>query len=133
MGNRSIVRVIPKENTPVEVSLKKRTLLGEMADLSISGIGVTTGKIYYDPKFFTLHSKATLRFKLPIVKAPLNVSGILVNVRHERNTYRLGIRIQPDVYAKGYISQYIAQRQVEIQRELQLMHDLFVQLHSRWR
>lgn len=131
MGNRSIVRVIPKEITPVEVSLKKRTLFTEMADLSISGIGVTTGRIYYDPKFFTLHSRATLRFKLPIAEASLNVSGILVNVRHEHNTYRLGIRIQPNVYAKGYISQYIAQRQVEIQRELQLMHDLFVQLHAR--
>ncbi len=131
IGNRTLTRVTPKEIIVVEIGMKGRTLFGEIADFSMGGIGVRSGAIYYDPRFFVLGARVTLKFELPTAKTPLILSGILANVKRERNYYRLGIRTHLDASVKGSISQYITQRQIEIQRELQLMHDLFVQLHTR--
>lgn len=128
IGKRLLVRVQPKDAIPVEVNLSGTLIKSHMADISVGGLGVTTGLVLYRPSFFTLRSKATVAIHLPNARLPLRLPAVLMNVRGDSSSYRLGFSLTPDASARIVISQYISQRQAEIQRELHMMHEMFLQM-----
>jgi hypothetical protein len=59
----------------------------------------------------------------------VDIHGVIVNTIQEKTNsrYRIGLSILLNDPASGLITQFIAQRQSEIIREIKLMYDLLVQ------
>lgn len=127
IGNRLQVRVQPKDPIPVELAMRGQLIRGHLADISIGGAGIFTTAIFYRPGFFSFKSPATINVYLPTAKTSLKLPGVVVYLRPDVSAYRLGIQVNPDMQTRALISQYVAHRQAEIQRELRQVYDVYYQ------
>jgi hypothetical protein len=131
IGQRSLVRVQPRDPIEVEIRVRRRSLRGNLADISVGGAGVYTNAVLFAPGIFESGTPAALVFRLPNHKGELKLEARVLNsARDRRGGMRLGLHVQPEAGVRAVISQYIAQRQAEIQRELRALAEALYALHK---
>ncbi len=142
VGNRNAVRVKPKEPIPVTLTKKQsnKRVRAELADVSAVGIGVYWFSVFVeDSGDFFRSSNVSMTFRLPDIDRgtmrELTLHGTIMNVIpiDKSQRYRIGMRIMPNTRVQPIVSQYVAQRQTEIIREVKLLHSVLIRLarHKR--
>ena len=128
IGNRRSMRVHPREETPLEMTIKGLNIKGHLADISNDGLGIWTSATFYGPAVFASHTPIVVNLSLEPKKPPLRLPGTVMNVTKISETYRLGVSTTADPANRLAVVQYVSQRQAELQRELRLMSDMFFQI-----
>ncbi|MCI0521830.1 MAG: PilZ domain-containing protein [Chloroflexi bacterium] len=131
IGNRQLVRVQPADQVEVEISVKGRALKGRLADISFSGAGIYTGAILFGSSPFVVNSHASLAIQLPGNRFPVKMMGKIINVIRAAQYTRIGLVLFPDANTRLQVSQYVTQRQAEIQREIRIMYDMLHKLRTQ--
>jgi hypothetical protein len=118
IGNRKAIRVQPKEPCPAYLFSNNQRFLGEIADISLSGIGIFLNIFY--ARCFSIRLPVTLKVLLAQGITLKEISGRVVYLgKANAYTNRLGIEYSLEPPEKELISDYLNQRQVELQQELQ--------------
>jgi len=118
IGKRDLIRVQPRDPIPVEIVYNAARMRAEIADVSLDGMGVFT-HLTILPRL-SVGLKVSLTMRLPGDRNVITVYGKIRNLIRERmDSLRLGMITSGEVNAKSRINAYVAQRQLEIQRELQ--------------
>lgn len=122
MGDRTIVRVEPKEPLPAELSWEY-PLTGEtgsgstlLADLSLNGIGLRY-PVDVTPPGLKPGANVTVEIRLPD-SGLISPAGVILSVTRRENHLRLAARFNPDNPYKVMIFRYLADRRTEIEVEL---------------
>jgi hypothetical protein len=124
VGDRMVARVAPQAPLPVEVVAGGHTLTGQLADISIVGLGLIVSAA--EAAQLRPGSPVNVSLTLPIEpKTPLRLDGAVRSVRPDGSLaehHRIGIRFasqaQPFIF-----HQYIRERQGEIARELKALYE----------
>lgn len=117
---RAAVRVQPPPEKPVEVWVyqKERKAVGTLRDISVNGISL----LLLSPVEFDREAWLEVRLRLENyrMKKVMNVvcRGRVFAQHAGTHPYRLVAVLQPDSINEAYISQYVAQRQIEIIRDV---------------
>jgi hypothetical protein len=115
LGERMMMRVEPKE--PIRVSLKSenKSFDGDIADLSLNGIGICIDQSNYIP---SLKPGTTIMttFDLPI--GHIEMEGVVLSSVKEGDKYRLSLRFNQNGPHKIIIFHYLIDRRAEIESEL---------------
>ena len=133
---RETARVVPRESTPVWVTLKEKNfrIKCEIVDISLEGMGVWLPIEFFVPNRIRRGAEVLLAFELPIPG-----SAQTVEIRGEgtiRNTLgaagyqqkRVGIRTHYERPHNYQISQYIQLRILEIMREMDMTYNALTRL-----
>jgi len=131
-AKRSAVRVQPKDPIPMRLSPSGGAYWsrGQVADISMNGIGVMAFIMKNGMQEFSRHTQVMAVLNLPnengILGKELYLRGEIANIFPLQSLaeYRIGIRTFPDENTRSAISRYSAQRQAEIIRELKMLHNL---------
>lgn len=121
IGHRMTVRVAPRQPVQVPVECGAVAVEGELADLSINGIGLHLSTA----QAAAFRPRAVVRLRLPLpgtTTAALDISGTVRFVRSEGDQARLGITFAQDVQMMSILP-YVRERQNEILTELQAVYD----------
>jgi hypothetical protein len=115
LGERMIVRVEPKGTIPVKLQIEDDNITGDMADISMNGMGVRIASSLYDsyPKPGT-----TLNIGFQLPNGEISMSGTVVSVIKLPDTFRLAIRYTQNGGQKIVIFRYLVDRRAEIEQEL---------------
>lgn len=115
LGERMIVRVEPKEPIPVHLSTEALQAEGELADISLNGIGVRL-----KPTDFTalLRPGAQVNLAVQLPTGAIESVGTIMSVTRQGETFRLAVRFSQSGAEKSLIFQYLVQRRAEIEAEL---------------
>jgi hypothetical protein len=131
IGNRTAIRVEPKKPTQVTISKDRRKFTGNLADISVDGLGLFILAMYVYT-LDVLQDTATVQLELKLLddKKELKLTGEIAYIREMGSALRLGVRIaaSPDTEAQRTILQFVSQRQTEILREVKQLYDLFYRL-----
>jgi hypothetical protein len=125
LGNRTNLRVQPKEPIFIEIHRNGERLIASLADLSLQGVDKFTLGILGESEFnLRQNQEVDLSLKLPRANAQLRICGVAG--RHgfdqQRNLHRLKIQLSPDSSSETVLTDYISQRQAEIMQELELIY-----------
>lgn len=123
VGDRMVARVAPHDPVTVEVVAGDHTLTGQLADISIVGLGVIV------PPAEAIHlrpgSPVTVSLTLPIEpKTALRLAGAVRSIHPDGGLLehnRIGIQFTPQIQPP-VIHQYVRERQGEIARELKVLY-----------
>jgi len=118
-GNRREVRVVPK--APLDIELKRNTeiIRGELADISMGGLGVTITSPEHVCAF-DQGELVDLRLHLP--PGEINLTGRVLRIEMGSGTCRLSIEFTESVPEKVLVLRYIFDRREEIRTEVQEMY-----------
>jgi hypothetical protein len=124
---REIVRVTPRDHTPVWVTLKETgfRIKCELVDISQEGMGILLPIEYFVPNRIHLGAELLLAFELPELGsgklATVYGRGIIRNTLGEAGQQhkRLGLRVYYDGPQRTLVFSYIQQRIQEIVREME--------------
>lgn len=115
VGNRMIVRVEPRDVIPVDIKADAQTLMGKLADISLTGLGIRTSSLG-DPEL-RIRDKVQVRFEL--TDEEMTLQGMVINITPEESGHRLA------VYCGGSetkipvsVARYIIRRREEIRQEI---------------
>jgi hypothetical protein len=125
IGKRTTIRVQPNEPLEAEIYDGKRRIGGKIADISNTGVGIFTFAAYiYGDLSFEKDKVVFVEFRLPSTDAAVRFQGIVTTVVDQKGTYlhRLGVKIFPESEQKPLLEAYIAARQQETSRELELIY-----------
>ncbi len=129
IGKRICVRVHPETAIPVVIASKNRKLMGNLADISETGLGVyTLGAYLFNIGVLQRDSVVRLTLQLSPGEPDIILNGTINNIAKEQDSFRLGIIISPDEATRSQISAFVTERQEEILDEL---HQLYQELSSR--
>ncbi len=125
VGDRMIARVAPHTPLAVELEAGDRTLIGQLADVSIVGLGLTVSAA--EAAHLRPNLPVSVALTLPIEPAtPLRLAGTVRSVKLEgapQNFHnRVGIRFNP-ASQPVVIHRYVRERQEEITRELRTLYE----------
>ena len=109
---RKYVRVQPDDSIPVKIQKGDIELTGEMADISVGGIGIYVR----DYNGLSIGDVVTVSLHLPEGKVETN--GVIRHITPHENIYRVGIEYRLDFKQEEIVSDYVMERQFEILREL---------------
>lgn len=116
LGERSIVRVEPKGSIPVALESGDQRLSGELADLSMSGVGVRFPVEAYNP---LLKPGATLHLRLELPQGvSVESDGAILSAARLKDVYRVSIRFSANQSNRVAIFHYLIDRRAEIEKEL---------------
>jgi hypothetical protein len=121
VGDRVIARVAPRANVEVRLVTSEQTLGGQLADVSIEGLGVYVS----GPESFAgLRPRTALQaiLTLPGIVEPLTFNGLLRSIKAEGSRQRLGIMFNQQTRPLG-LQRYIRERQSEILGELRSLYN----------
>ena len=118
-GFREMARVEPDQPIPVKISGEVHTVIGEMLDISLTGIGIQTHSLGDPP----LKVGDIVRLTLILMGKNTGPSGTVITILPEGGAYRLGIRFALEVTVPNLIARYVTHRRAEIHRELQDAYD----------
>jgi hypothetical protein len=115
LGERMVMRVEPKE--PIQVALSSEDLLfnGNIADLSVNGIGIQIDQASYDP---ALKPGATIKATFDLPSGRVVMEGIVLSTVKLSQTYRLAMRFNQNGPDRISIFRYLIDRRAEIEHEL---------------
>jgi hypothetical protein len=126
LGNRLYTRVQPKGPIDVELRLGEHHIPGQLADISLNGIGVFTLETYtYGDLLIKKNTHAYIAFDLPPEGTPVWLEGTVATVLSLPNTtqYRLGLKILPDPEVESVLLEYVASRRDALMREISAIYD----------
>ncbi len=116
LGERTIVRVEPRDPIPVELRFNEQRVTGELADLSMSGIGVRFPAEAYTP---LLKPGANLHLRLALPNDVIVESdGAILSAARLKDIYRVSIRFSTNQSNRVAIFRYLIDRRAEIEAEL---------------
>jgi len=118
IGGRSQIRVQPAFPVNVTISGRSRVLHGELADVSLVGVGVYALSAYmYNP--VTLKRGTTVQVRVVLLgEEEVIIPGVILYATREGDTYRLGVSTEPDEATRSKLSAFISIRGGEIEAEL---------------
>lgn len=122
VGGRTQIRVQPALPVMVTVAGRSRILRGELADLSLVGVGMYALSAYmYNP--VTLKRGTDVQVQVTLSEdESLTLPGMILYATPEGDTYRLGVRTQPDDAARTRLAEFIGARRLEIEDELSALY-----------
>ncbi len=127
LGERTIVRVEPKEHTRAWLVCEKQKFEAELADLSMSGIGVRLPTTQYHA---VLKPGANLQVKIELPQATIQATGTILSTTRADDVHRLSIRFAADHAYKVAIFHYLTDRRNEIEEELRQDYEREIHGHS---
>lgn len=115
LGERMMMRVEPKE--PIRVSLESEGVAfdGDLADLSLNGLGICIEQANYNP---SLKPGTTIRTTFDLPTGHTVIEGTVLTSVKSGNSYRLSVRFNQDGPQKIVIFRYLIDRRSEIVSEL---------------
>jgi hypothetical protein len=121
VGDRMIARVAPQAPLAVELEAGGQTLTGQLADVSVTGLGLIvplTEAAYLRPNL-----PVSVALTLPLEPATLlRLVGTVRSVKLDGTVNRIGIQFTPQTQP-FVIHQYVRERQGEITRELKALYE----------
>lgn len=118
LGDRMIVRVEPQQ--PCAVTLKwQKEAVGELADISMSGLGVRIASGEYDS---FLKPGADVAITLALPNRLIEAAGRILSAIHTGDCYRLSISFPPEYPQKLDVFHYLIDRRSQIEEELQRLY-----------
>lgn len=125
VGDRMIARVAPQTSLTVELEAAGQTLTGQLADVSIVGLGLTVPPAQVT--HLRPHLAVSVTLTLPVEPAtPLRLAGIIRSIKPTstpgRESNRIGIQFTPQTQP-FVIHQYVRERQSAITRELKALYE----------
>lgn len=115
---RQSVRVQPESPVKVVMTCQDKSFAGTLGDISVSGISVDLFSPASFPPDSPIRLQLVLENRLSQRNMPVQTRGKVLTIR-AGSPVRLICRIFPDPIVEALISQYIAQRQIEIIRSIQ--------------
>lgn len=121
LGDRMSPRVEPRE--PIEIKLETggRTFSGNVADMSISGIGTFVA----GEEAKKLRNRSIVRFSLPLPDETLPMLGVIRHVKRTTQGSHLGIAFEPGINLRSVFT-YINVRRAELLAELEKLYQAAV-------
>ena len=124
-GSRLYTRVQPKEPIEAEIRIRDHAFPGQLADISLNGVGVITiGTYTYGDLDARKGSKVQLFFTLPPTHTLIQLMGQItsVGVSESSKQHRLGCKTFPDDKTDLLLLDYVALRRDELMRELSMVY-----------
>ncbi|MDR3572508.1 MAG: hypothetical protein P4L50_01485 [Anaerolineaceae bacterium] len=124
-GNRTNLRVQPKEPILIDIRNNGERHAASLADLSIQGIDQVTLGVLGEHDFnLRQNQEVDLSLKLPLTNGPIRFCGIAGyhSFDQKRNLQRMRIQLSPDSSSQSLLTDYISQRQTEIMQELERIY-----------
>jgi len=129
IGSRSYIRVQPKELVEITITnealnLPDMSLKAGLVDISLRGAGIFLSLSGPTLNYLKRGESVLLNFSLPDEghgMSAFSINGLIKNltqVSRIKFTSRIGIQTYPDKQAEQGLSQYIAQRQNDILKEI---------------
>jgi hypothetical protein len=118
-GDRSMVRVEPKDEIEITMSCREKIATGIVADISLDGFGILAGDS--DDCHLRKGDQITLQVSLlgQQIELPARVLGVYVTTGNTR----LAVAFSPDAPRFGIINRYINRRRVEIRGEIKAAYE----------
>jgi hypothetical protein len=124
LGKRMNARVVPRERTDVVIQTSQFSIIEQMADISMSGIGV----IFNDP-LSRMHleqgEEVLITARLPV--GIIHIHGKIQAITHTGDLSRLSIVFIENTPAINLILRYISNRRIEIIDEIEKLYYQFYQ------
>lgn len=127
IGQRMSPRVQSKEVMRVQIQTDSGSLTANLADISLSGVGVFTfGALTEDQLALKRNKMVDLNVRLLDGRPPLTIKGKVTNITQDRATmlHRVGVCTYPDDDSTRLLMEYIALRQDEIMHELEMTYQV---------
>ncbi len=118
-ANRRELRVEPEYPLKVIVSIPGSQVEGQLADVSIRGVGVRIAAA--EAEIFMAGQQVLLNLNIP-EGADFEMAGRIRNIARSSVTYRLSIEFLGTVPEKAMIVRYIMRRRADIMAEVQHKH-----------
>jgi hypothetical protein len=115
IGDRMIVRVQPKEPVEVEIYCDEEKIPGELADVSMNGVGV---RAEASDKYDILLENKEISIILHLLGKELVIQGPIQNLTKTTDHIRFAILFSEEASFSSIISRYIAQRRSEIRQDI---------------
>jgi hypothetical protein len=120
LGERSAVRVEPKETLRVSINAQSQSIVGTMADISTIGVGIYVYHLENEHPFRRA-AEVTLVMRLP--KNEVNIQGKVRSLVRLSDFHRVSINFLPDQPENAAIAAYIVSRREEILNELPQLYE----------
>lgn len=120
LGERMIVRVVPKAPIPVHIENQDQSTTVELVDLSLSGMGVRVASSQYN---VSLKPGTAIQASLQLLGEEVRLAGNILTAIKNSGGYRLSIRFLPNNPQRVTIFRYLIDRRAEIAIELQADYD----------
>ena len=115
LGDRMIVRVEPKDAIEVKITNEDRTIITDLVDISISGIGIRILNANYTP---FLKPGTVVQMDMHLDTGDISLGGMILSITKTPDFYRLSIRFAQNDNQKILIFRYLIDRRAEIRQEL---------------
>jgi hypothetical protein len=125
LGERMIVRVEPKKTIAVKLHTEVQETIGNLADISINGIGVHVAISAYNP---TLKPGTIVQTQFMLPTGDIAMSGTVLSASKMDVSYRISIRFNNHSTQKILIFKYLIDRRVEIENELVTNYQAFMNI-----
>ena len=109
---RRYVRVQPEDRIPVKIRKGDEEIIGEIADISVGGIGV------YVKEKRNLNPGDVISVSFELPGGLIETNGVIRHITPHENLLRVGIEYRLDFKKEEIVSDYVMERQFEILREL---------------
>jgi hypothetical protein len=119
LGERMIVRVEPREPIPVTLETAGQIFQGEIADLSISGLGIWLSKEQYQA---LLKPGVNVQLAFQVRNEPISLAGVILGVSKAPASQRISLRFAQGGAEKLQIFHYLIDRRAEIEAEVLEMY-----------
>ena len=120
-GNRMNIRVEPAEPTLVDVEGPVETVIAQLHDVSLTGVGMRLSAEIRE-KFFKKYDR--VKFTLHLPNGSMRLSGQIKTITPLGEDERLGIVFTETITQRGLIPSYISCRRIAILQELTARYDM---------
>lgn len=120
LGERMTVRVEPKDPVDVLIINQTQKTSGELADLSLSGVGVHIAQAQYSP---ALKPGTLVLVHMELSGKPIEVEGTVLSVLKLDDAQRVAIRFTQERGHRLEIFRYLVDRRAQIEKELQAEYE----------
>jgi len=115
LGERMMMRVEPREPVRVVLTSETLSLAGDLADLSLNGIGVCIEPSDYD---LTLKPGLAIRASFDLPGEHIEIECVVISALTTDDVHRLALRFTQGGPQKAAIFRYLIDRRNEIENEL---------------
>jgi hypothetical protein len=132
IGSRALVRVEPNDLIPAIVIPEgsNESMAAKVVEVSVKGVAVVLNDISQRSTNISKGNGVFVEYHLPLQSARgteiatiIGYGGVVRNILPSKTglTYRIGVQVYPDSNTERIITKYIAQRQMELLKEIREM------------
>jgi hypothetical protein len=125
-GGRSMVRVEPEVPIPGVLVLEEATISCQVIDISLNGFGL----LAESTKDLKWVKGQTITVRISLLDQEIEVPGTLLGIFPKEKFVRLAMLFSQNMPNRAIITRYIAERRVEIRREIQSAYKQAVVQHN---